>query len=551
MTFAVVLFVALAALLSRNNLNNLTERHLKNYLEVVSEQYVTYQEGTDLVSDFQTIEADIRITIIDPLGNVIADSAGNLTENHLSRPEFQNLETIFIRHSATTNKTMMYIARNMDDGGYLRVAIPQANILPFLNDFILFSILIGFSIILLSAFLINIATDRTLRPLKETVASLNSVAKGEYTERLPLEQSQELNQIINDINTISKLISNTISELNTEKQKLDFILNRMDQGLCVLDAEKIVVLVNRFIENLFHYSETTHYLKDYRYLFLDHAIHLAVEKADEYDEGYLSYISINDCYYSLSVNKVQTAWSHLGMYLLVFNDITALKQIETLKRDFFVNASHELKSPLTSIIGASELITSDLVSSNEEIKDLSQRILQEANRMSNLVQDMLNLSKYENNIITKNETSVDLAQLINDIKINLEPIAKQKNIELITHLENIIYIADYEHMMQLIRNLMDNAIQYGKENGHVTVNLYQLGSTIKIEVIDDGIGIPKEDQTRVFERFYRVDKARSKKTGGTGLGLAIVKHICAVYHATISLESEVNLGTKIVITFNS
>lgn len=550
MTFAVVLFVTLAALLSRNNLNNLTERHLKNYLDVISEQYNSYQEGTTLVSSFQTVEADIRITVIDPLGNVIADSAGNLTENHLLRPEFQNLETIYIRHSTTTNKTMMYIARSMDDGGYLRVAIPQENILPFLNDFIIFSIIIGFSIILISAFIINIATDKTLKPLKETVSSLNAVARGEYTERLPLEQSQELNQIINDINIISKLIANTISELNTEKQKLDFILNRMDQGLCVLDADKNVVLVNRFIENLFHYSEITHYLKDFRYLFLDQDIHMAVEKADEHDEGYLSYISINDCYYSLSVNKVKTAWSQLGMYLLIFNDITALKQIETLKRDFFVNASHELKSPLTSIIGASELITSDLVSSQEDTKDLSQRILQEAKRMSNLVQDMLNLSKYENTIITKNESSIDLNQLINDVKNYLDPVAKQKNIEVILHLENILFTADYEHMMQLIRNLMDNAIQYGKENGHVTVKLYQLGSSIKLEVIDDGIGIPKEEQARVFERFYRVDKARSKKTGGTGLGLAIVKHICAIYHATISLESEVNVGTKIVISFN-
>lgn len=550
MTFAVVLFIILAAFLSRNNLNNLTERHLRNYLEVVSNQYSSYQEGAELVSSYQDIETDIRITIIDPVGNVIADTAGSMSDNHLLRPEFQNLETIYIRESSTLNKTMMYIARSMDDGGYLRVAVPLANILPFLNDFILFSILIGLSILLLSALLNNIATDRTLKPLKETVISLNAVASGQYIERLPLEQSQELNQIINDINTISKIISNTISELNIEKQKLDFILNRMDQGLCVLNSNKDIVLVNRFIENLFHYSESTHHLKNYRYLFLDQKIHLAVDKVDDHQEGYFSYIAMNDRHYSLSVNRIKTSWSNLEIYLLVFNDITSLKQIEILKRDFFINASHELKSPLTSIIGASELITSNLASSSEDIKDLSNRILQEANRMSNLVQDMLNLSKYENNIISKNETNVDLEQLIIDIKNHLDGVAKQKNIEIITYLESIFYVADYEHMVQLIRNLMDNAIQYGKENGHVTVKLYQLGSSIKLEVIDDGIGIPKEDQIRVFERFYRVDKARSKQTGGTGLGLAIVKHLCAIYHATISLESEVNVGTKITISFN-
>jgi len=551
MTLAVMLFIALAALLARNNLSNLTERHLRNYLEVVSNQYESYQQGNELVTSYQVIEADIRITVIDPLGNVMSDSSGNLSENHLSRPEFQNLDSIYVRHSTTLNKTMMYIARGMDDGGYLRVAIPSANILPFLNDFILFSIIIGFSIILLSSFLISVATDRTLKPLKETVSALNAVVRGEYVEKLPLEQSHELNQIINNINTISKLTANTINELNTEKQKLDFILNRMDQGLCVLNSEKNVVLVNRFIENLFHYSEPTHYQKDYRYLFLDHSIHQAVNYADDYEEGYISYLSFKDRFYSLSVNKILTSWSNLGIYLLVFNDITSMKQLETLKRDFFVNASHELKSPLTSIIGASELITSNLVSSPEDIKDLSERILLEAKRMSFLVQDMLDLSKYENSIITKNETNVDLVRLINDIKDHLAPVAKQKNIEIITHLEPISYVVDYEHMVQLIRNLMDNAIQYGKENGHVTVKLYQLGSAINLEVIDDGIGIPKAEQSRVFERFYRVDKARSKKTGGTGLGLAIVKHICAIYHATILLESEVNVGTKVLVTFNN
>ena len=549
MTFAVILFIILAALLTRNNLNNITKHHLENYLEAVSINYDTYQNADELVDMYQMIEADVRITVLDPIGNVISDSAGSPLDNHLSRPEFQDLGTIYVRHSDTLNKTLMYIASEMDDGGYLRVAIPLANILPFINDFILFSFLIGVAIIVLTAFLIKVATDRTLKPLKDTVASLNAVAKGEYVERLPLENSEELNQIINDINDISKLIATNINELNSEKQKIDFILNRMDQGLCVLNSDKKVVLVNRFVENLFRYSVDLHHDKDYHYLFRDQFIHQAIEDADLASEGLLIYLSMDNRYYSLSINKMSATWNNVGLYLMVFNDITSMKQIETLKKDFFVNASHELKSPLTSIMGASELITSNLVSNPDEIKDLTGRILQEAQRMSNLVQDMLNLSKYENNIISKKETIVDLSMVVTDVKTNLSSLANQKNIEIITYLEPITILADYEHMVQLVRNLMDNAIQYGVEHGHVTVKLYHLGSQINLEVSDDGIGIPKEDQSRVFERFYRVDKARSKKTGGTGLGLAIVKHICAMYHAQISLESQLNIGTKISISF--
>jgi len=368
MTFAVVLFIILAALLTRNNLNNITKHHLENYLEAVSLNYDTYQAGDDLVAQYQTIEADIRITVLDPIGNVIADSSGNPLDNHLSHPEFQNLETIYIRHSDTLNKTLMYIARGMDDGGYLRVAIPLANILPFINDFILFSILIGIAIIALTAVLVKIATDRTLKPLKDTVASLNAVAKGEYVERLPLEQSEELNQIINDINDISKMIAININDLNSEKQKVDFILNRMDQGLCVLNSEKKVVLVNRFVENLFQYSTEKHYQKDFHYLYRDKAIHQVIEEADTTEEGLLAYLNMNNRHYSLTVNKMSASWNNVGLYLLVFNDITSMKQIETLKRDFFVNASHELKSPLTSIIGASELIATNLVSNPDGVK---------------------------------------------------------------------------------------------------------------------------------------------------------------------------------------
>ncbi len=551
MIFAIILFAIGASIIASHNLNNVTEHNLEQYLDIVSDDYTSYLDTITLLQNYADYDQTLRITVLDPSGVVVADSILISTENHLLRPEIVNIGEAFIRYSETLNKRMMYMAMEMDDGGYLRVAIPTSSFIPFLNDFIGLSIVIGTLIIIGAYFLVGIATNKTLAPLRETVSSLSAVAKGEYIERLPLEQSEELNQIINDINDISRMIATNINELNIEKQKIDFILNHMEQGLCVLDANLRVVLVNRFVENLFQFKPDLNLNKDYLYLFRNPVVQKIITDISSNEEGLLAFFSENDREYSVSASKTKTSWSHTELLLLIFSDITAMKQIETLKRDFFVNASHELKSPLTSIIGASELISSNIVSKPEEIKDLADRVLQEAKRMNNLVGDMLSLSKYENPLLSKNEVLVEFDTLIKEVSASLESQAFSKKIELITYLEPVSLMADYEHLTQLVRNLMDNAIQYGVENGHVTVKLYQLGEDIRLEVIDDGIGIPKEYQTRVFERFYRVDKARSKKTGGTGLGLAIVKHICAIYRAQISLESEPNKGTKIQITIPS
>ena len=545
---AIIIFSVGASLIARINLNRVTEHHLELYLNMIENDYVSYDTGTQLVQKYTSINQDVRITILNPTGTVVADTNITPEDNHLSRPEFVDLGTAYIRYSDTLDKKMMYIAEEMDDGGYLRVAISISSILPFLSDFILFSIIIGIIIIIAAAFLISMTTNKALAPLKETVQSLHAVARGEYLEKMPLEQSEEMNQIINDINAISRMISENISLLNVEKRKLEFILNRMDQGLCVLDSKQNVILVNQFVESLFQYRTELNLNKAYLYLFRNPIIQKIIEDLRSGEENLVSFFTENDRFYSVSANRMTASWEKKEMTLLIFNDITAMRQIETLKRDFFINASHELKSPLTSIIGSSELISSKIVTKPEEITDLANRILQEANRMNNLVIDMLNLSKYENNLLSRADVEVDLSVVVQDVLKSLEPLALSKHIELISHLEAVTLQADYEHMTQLVRNLTDNAIQYGVENGHVTVKLYSLGNHIRLEVIDDGIGIPKADQSRVFERFYRVDKARSKKTGGTGLGLSIVKHICAMYHAQISLESEPNKGTTITIT---
>ncbi len=553
--YALIIIISLATFtlgsvfLMQDNFQNITEMNLRNYLELVDESYSRSQNKEDVIAEYISINDYLRITFIDEDGTVIADSVTLPDDNHLSRPEILDPGTVSIRYSTTLGKRMMYLAETLPDGSFLRVAIPLSSVTPFLYNFILLSVIVGVAIVALAIFFVSLSADRTIRPLKETVTSLRSIVEGRYAERLPLESTEELNQLTNEINDIARMISENIRSLGNEKRKLDFILDHMDQGLCILDIFGHVVLINRFVKDLFGFNDRDNIMRDYRYLFRDKTIQTAIYDALEKGTGMNGTYAEGGRYYSVSVIKNSDDLNGTESVLLIFTDITQSKELEILKRDFFVNASHELKSPLTSIIGASELIASNMVKGPEETVDLASRIIQEARRMNSLVGDMLDLSKYEQGIITKNLTMIDLADIVKEVAAALDPIAAERNIHIETRLVSATLQADYEHMTQLIRNLMDNSIKYGIENGHVLITLRKSAETIELEVADDGIGIAKADQSRVFERFYRVDKARSKKIGGTGLGLAIVKHICLAYQGKITLESELGKGTKITVAF--
>ena len=242
------------------------------------------------------------------------------------------------------------------------------------------------------------------------------------------------------------------------------------------------------------------------------------------------------------INTLENTWSNAVAILMV--DITLQESMNSLKREFFANASHELKSPLTSIIGYQQLIQQGILTTNEEIQDATLRTIKEAQRMNKLIIEMLDLSRLENNVQTLIE-KVSVNKIINDCLGELRPLIEKKNIDVITNLDDVLLLASQSDLYKLIKNIVDNAIIYNNENGKLTINL----SKNKLIISDTGVGISKDDLEHVFERFYRVDKARSRKSSGTGLGLSIVKHICILYGYKISVESQVGKGTTFVIKF--
>jgi len=544
---SVILFVLGAFLIAKKNMNDITELNLKQYLEIVLIDYQEQDDPVVVVEKYEDLSDYLRITFMAPNGDVIVDSIAEELENHLDRPEFNNLGTAYIRYSATLGEEMMYIASELDDGNFVRVAIPTSSILPFINDFVGISILIGIVIVIVTGLISGALVRNAMNPLYDVRAILRDVNKGNYKEMLSQNKEKEINELVEEINEINHLIAGNISSLKSEKDKNDFLLNQMSQGICVLDSEGLILMINDYLKKLYKFNIDININKDFRFLFRDQEIQEAITKSLDQQINTNLVTSIREEYYSVSITYLDKNWLNQPSVFLLFSDITAIKNMENMKKDLFDNASHELKSPLTAIIGSSDLILEGMAKDDKTILDLIRRISEEAKRMNNLVMDMLTLSKYENNTEIVRRQNIDINKVTHDVAASLADLAKEKNIEIeVSNHEDYIN-ADYDQMFQLVKNLMENSIKYGKNSGYVKTEIKRENHQLVISVKDNGIGIPKSDQVRIFERFYRVDKARSKSTGGTGLGLSIVKHIVLNYGGHIELDSTEDKGTTILV----
>ena len=546
---AMIIFIIGATLIARSSLNNVTELNLQHYLDIIE---IEVNDGNDyqtIIDKYQDLDDYLRITFIDSEGQVLSDSLASNLDNHSDRPEILNPGVSYIRKSDTLNIDMMYLAMELDQGDYLRVAIPRASVLLFLNDFIGLSVVIGIVIIILSIMSVSVLIKYSLKPLEDIKDILIDVNEGKYTEIQLMKKHNEIDDLISEINKINQSISEHISSLKSEKRKTDFLLDHMNQGICVLNKDKHIILLNTHLKSLYRFNIDINMNKDYRFLFREIELQEAIEQVYQSKESMHSIIKKDEQYFSVSINYLDHNWDDLMSVIVIYSDVTAIKDIETLKRDFFVNASHELKSPLTSIIGSSELIVQGMAKDEKTVLDLVERIHHEANRMSHLVMDMLLLSELENKqeSIALNEISVN--HVIDDVINNLSIYSQRNNITIIKEVDIDSIYFNYEDLFQLIKNLVENAVKYGKVGGHVWISVSEVENKTQIQIKDDGIGIPLKEQNRIFERFYRVDKARSRLIGGTGLGLSIVKHIVLNHQGVFTLESEEDQGTTIKVLF--
>jgi two-component system phosphate regulon sensor histidine kinase PhoR len=539
---------------SRGNLSSQTQ--LARMLVMHSNKPETPQQ---LAEEIGTA-INARVTLIAPNGSVIGDSdVGQArlaqVENHLQRPEVQealkNGSGSSIRYSETVRTSMLYSAMTYGSGrvdGIIRLAMPLEYLASTRNALhgvaggaTLVTILIA---LLFSYFLSNL----TSKPLRDMAEAAARIGQGGRNSRIPVLSKDEIGMLGTVLNDMSERIEDQVQHLSSEKQRLDTILRSMGEGVMVTAPDGVITLVNPAFQRLFAITGEVEGKKL-----------VEISRHPDLLEAFndLGKPDVSELMREISIQPngitLFTHWVPLNVdgvrqgIVAVFHDITDLKKAENMRRDFVANVSHELRTPVTIIKGYAEtLLDGTLQSDPVRAVRFVEIISSHSDRLTNLVNDILTLSSLESKEARLELNPIDVSGTIAKACMLLQERAAQKNIAIIN--ESVggaspRVTADQGRLEQVIVNLLENAIKYTPDNGTIRLFTEDAGEFIRVSVADTGIGIPFKDLPRIFERFYRVDEARTREEGGTGLGLAIVKHIVQLHGGNVYVTSETGKGS--------
>ena len=482
---------------------------------------------------------DSRVTWIAPDGDVLFDSVmeeGEM-ENHADREEvreaFRDGHGEGERFSSTLSEKTWYCAVRLEDGSVVRLSIETASILTVFFTMTYPLVLILVAIGCVSLFLAFQTAKLITNPINEIDL--------EHPENAVVYD--ELSPLLRKIAVQNREIHRQMAELKRRKEEFDPITANMQEGLLVRDAEGAVLSSNEGVLRLLglsHVEEGQNVFQLNRSETFRRGVEAAL-KGEHREEK----LELGGRVYELFANPVFRDGENAGVILVLF-DATEKEGREKLRREFTANVSHELKTPLTSISGFAEIMKSGMVRP-EDMGNFAGKIYDEAQRLIALIQDIIKLSKLDEKESFLEKEWVELDTLVLEVRERLQPTAEKKNIRLMVHAEPLQVFGVKPVLMEMVYNLCDNAIRYNRPDGEVRMTLREEDGTAVLEVADTGIGIAKEEQERIFERFYRVDASRSAENGGTGLGLSIVKHGAALHNGKVSLKSILGEGTTMTI----
>ncbi len=483
-----------------------------------------------------------RFTLVAGDGTVLYDtqaSAENM-ENHLDREEIKEAAESgrgsSERYSSTLTERTFYEAVRLENGDILRISASQATV-----GALIIGMLPGIAAVILAAGAVALILSE--RMAKKIVSPVNGLDL-ENPEKNDVYE--ELAPLLTKISRQHRQISRQMAELKREKDEFDQITQSMSEGMVMLDKRGFVLSINAAAMKLFEVSgspEGRDFLTVDRSPEMSRAVREAMERKRSEFRG-----ERNGREYQFIISRIDTDGETAGVVILCI-DVTETAFAERSRREFTANVSHELKTPLQSIIGSAELLEAGLVKP-EDTRRFIGNIRNEAARLVSLINDIIRLSQLdENSGPVPSPETVDLYGLANEVAAELADRAAERDVKVTVSGGPCMMSGVRGYLYEIVYNLCDNAIRYNKAGGSVEINTgFKNGSPV-LTVSDTGIGIPPEHQSRVFERFYRVDKSHSKETGGTGLGLSIVKHAVAYHGGTIKLDSEVNKGTAVTVTF--
>ena len=544
-TFLLSFVLLLASFLTTKYISaNNAHKELSYYGEEISKAYRSETDKDVTISYFSKIQ-DIRVSIFDLNANVLLE-INPLDKNPAKEDRKKELESnansYYYKDSLTMGYPVLYFVKKTSNY-YIRVGLPRSDVEEAANLVLLYGSLA--LVVLGSLYFVYryLTYKKALSQLRNEVNKLKELS----SHPNELIEGDGIEAIDKGIADVSLNLKEKMESLRRESLKVDYILDSMEEGLLVLNEKDQVILINKFALNILSLEKENVLNKEFHYLMLGEEFKNKIQETKE--KEFLSYdIERKGRTYELLLSLVPLDWlgkENIKGIAVLLLDATEQRMNEKLKREFFQNASHELKTPLTTIVGYSELLSNSLITDKKEQKKALDVITSESKRMRTVIDDMLSLATLENDEKPNPLTPLNAKRAVEDVVSSLSLIAKEKKITIETHLEDVtlnILPTDFD---RLVRNLVSNAIFYNHEGGHVILRL----NSFSFSCEDDGIGIDEKYQQRIFERFFRVDKSRSRKDGGTGLGLAIVKHICLNHNYRIQLISHVQEGSKFIIYF--
>ncbi|MBN2279153.1 MAG: HAMP domain-containing protein [Candidatus Marinimicrobia bacterium] len=536
----------------KNNYNDIIKGELEKINLALEEKAIEYFDSDSIDSFIKEAgkKLGVRITLIDTLGIVRADSEHNpkTMENHRHRFEIdyaimhQEIGSS-VRYSNTLKKEMLYVAqalvRESEVIGVIRSSMFLKNINIYINDLRNKLIKASYLVFFISLVVAIVISRSISNPVSHLKNAALSVSKGDFATKVEIINQGDFKTLADTFNEMTSRIQELFGKVKDEKETLNCLLESIKEGIVVLDKGGNIILANPEMARIAgqemvgkHYSEIFH----------DKFFGILIDKVKKNENVSMETIHWRDMDFIFSLSQIESR----GDIIFSLKNITEMKQLEQIKKDFVSNVSHELRTPLTAIKGFVETLQEE--ETDETKKHYFEILEKHTDRLINIVKDLLALSSLESRKSKLDIEKVNLENLINDVQKVVELKIREKNLYFEKSLDPDALEIDGDRfkLEQLLINLIDNSAKY-TDLGGISVSTEKMKDKIQISIKDTGIGIPEKHLHRVFERFYVVDKSRSRKMGGTGLGLSIVKHIVMQHHGEITLKSEKNEGTEFII----
>lgn len=520
---------------------NSTKKSLKDFANYIVNVNGDYE---DLISGYRINNTPVRCTVIDKNGNVVYDSVDKDLNSHRDRDEVIKAnkygEGYSTRISETTGKKTVYYAEKLEDGTILRASLPFETIDIFEPTNL--KVCIGIvTIVMLFSVSLSMKLVRTIiEPLKNLENVTARIAGGDLNIRVKSLSNDEIGSLGKTFNNMADQLQAKIREVVDKQNRLESILRSMESGVIAVDGDDTVITINPYAKRVFGIRRDISGEKISKYI-KDYDINTFLNEEDD-SEKEVKILHPVERELRIKKASIIDGIDRIGKVIAV-QDISDIKRLENMRSQFVANVSHELKTPLTSIKGFTE--TLKYVEDEETRKKFLDIIEKEADRLGRLINDILILSKIESDISGEEDEFLP-NKVVDDVINMVKVLADNKNITIELDERNYdLLFGDKDRFLQLVLNIVENSIKYSNEGSTVKISSFTKGDNYNLIVEDNGIGIPKEDIPRIFERFYRVDKAR--KSGGTGLGLAIVKHIVKTFNGNIKVESVLGVGSKFII----